>query len=357
MNSLKLVMSAAALLLSLPAAAETLADKTAFNEAFRTYKSAMTNGEPEEALEGARKAYEIGKILFGPEHKNTAVLALNYGRLLKDDEAEAMLNEALTLHRKIYGAGAFELIDPLMDIAAEHTKFGRLGRAKRYYGEALDIAKTHRGEQDRIVGILNMEIGQVALADAQSQEAIRYLTRAEDIFSEIEGEDAEIRLAQTRFWIGKYRLAAHSEKAATEALLAALSTFERVAPNAPITLTNHAFLIEAYERRGMRDEATKHCRAIGAAKPVDPNQDFKPIFRRPPEFPLGAGEGVVVVSLTVDEDGYARNPLVVEQDGSDRLARAALEATESFRYVPRFENGAPTKTTDVKYRFVFNYAD
>jgi TonB family protein len=357
MRSLKFMMSAIALLLSLPAEADTASDKTAFNEAFRSYKSAMTNGDTEKALEGARKAYEIGKALFGPEHKNTAVLALNYGRLLKDDEAEAMLHEALDLHKKIYGPGAFELIDPLMDLAAEHTKFGRLGNAKRYYGQALEIAKAHKGEQDRIVGIINMEIGQVALADAQSHEAIRYLKHAEDIFAAIDGEDAEIRLAQTRFWIGKYRLADNSEKAATEALLAALTTFERVAPNAPITLTNHAFLVEAYERRGMRAEATKHCRAIGSAKPVDPDQDFKPIFRRPPEYPSGAVEGVVIVSLTVDEDGYARNPFVVEQDGSDRLVRAALEATESFRYVPRFENGEPVKTADVKYRFVFNYAD
>ena len=328
-----------------------------FNKAYLAYQAAIAAEDRTLARAEAQKAYELGRDLFGPDHKSTAILALNYGRLLEDDEAEKMLHEALRLHENVYGNDAMELIDPLMDVAAEHTKFGRLGNAKRYYGRALDIAESRKGENDPIVGILNLEIGQVALADAQSQEAIKYFKRAEEIFATIEGDEAELRLAQTRFWTGKYRLAAHSEKTATDLFLASLETFERLLPDAPITLTTHAFLVEAYERRGLRDAATKHCRAIGQAKPINPDQDYKPIYRKPPDFPPQAGEGSVVVSLTVDEDGFVRDQTVVENKGSVRLVRAALEATESFRYVPRYENGRAVATTDVKYRFNFKYAD
>lgn len=354
MRRLLSIATAVVIFSSAPASAD---QKSEFMAAFRAYKAAVEAQDRTAARNAARTAYETGKVLFGPDHKNTAALALNYGRLLEDEEAENMLHEALQLHERVYGSGALELVDPLMDLAAEHTRYNRLGNAKRYYWRALDIAKDKKGEDDRLVGVINLEIGQVALGELQSAEAYKYLKRSEDIFEKLEGNEAELLLAETRFWIGKYKLAVQSEKAATDAFLASLSTFERIKPDAPLTMTLHAFLVEAYERRGLRDAATEHCRAIGKANPISPDQDYLPVFRRPPKYPPQAGEGSVVISLTVDEDGFVRNPTVLENEGSERFIRAALEAAESFRYVPRFEGGKAVATTDVKYRFTFEYAD
>lgn len=330
-----------------------------FKQAYAAYNEAAQSGDTSSARDHAADAYALGLQIFGESHKNTAALALIYGRLLKGDAAEKMLRHALKLHENIYEDDALELIDPLMDLARTQADFGRLGTARKYYSRALNIAEQQDPANDFIVARLNLEIGQVALSEASSREAIQYLNKAEKAFSGL--DDTEIELAQARFWIGKYRLATGKLKTATEKLEASLATFERLAPDSGMTMTNHAFLIRAYEKRGQRDEATKHCLAIGAAKPHDPTQDYKPVFQVRPKYPQSAQingqEGYVIVSVTVDADGFVQAPTPIEREGSKTFEKAALEAVEQFRYVPRFKDGQPVTTQDVKYRFVFNIAD
>jgi outer membrane biosynthesis protein TonB len=97
---------------------------------------------------------------------------------------------------------------------------------------------------------------------------------------------------------------------------------------------------------------------------------------RYPSVMLNSGqEGYVVFSFTVDEEGYVREPEVIEESdfrymsgrrtGSsmsvparDRSFRvAAQEAVERFRYAPRFEDGKPVATAGVKTRITFKLED
>ncbi len=327
-----------------------------FRQAYAAYKEASQSGDKAGERDNAADAYRLGLEIFGERHKNSASLALIYGRLLTGDAAEKVLRHALKLHENVYGKEALNLIDPLMDLARTQADFRRLGAARRYYNRALKIAKKQDLENDYFLGRLNLEIGQVALSSSNSSEAIRFLDKAEKIFAGLEG--AEIELAQTRFWIGKYRLAIGKNKSATEKLEASLATFEKLIPDSSMTMTNHAFLIRAYEKRGQRDEATKHCLAIGATKPHDPKQNFMPVYSvKPtyPEIPRRIGqEGYVIVSLTVDANGFVKDPAAIEREGSKLFEKSALEALEQFRYVPRFENGQPVATHNVKYKFSFH---
>lgn len=335
--------------------------KEAFMVAYKEYQQAIANNKPYNAITPAREAFEIGKKLFGPEHKNTANLALNYGRLLKSEEAGEILYEALTTFESIYGSDAVELIDPLMDLAAAKAKYGTLGPAKRYYNRALDITEKHKSEDSLLAGLIQLEIGRIALSESQSRSAMKYFRKAEKIFKAQPKGEADVRLAQTRFWMGKYELATNDYDDATEYLLASLEVFEEVAPQSSMTLTNHAFLVSAYERRDMRNEATKHCIAIGKAKPVDPDQDYQPVYQIRPTYPMGAqqmgSEGYVIIATTVDKSGFTKEPRVIERKGSKSFEAAALEAIGKFRYVPRFEGGEAVETHNVKYRFTFALAD
>jgi len=189
---------------------------------------------------------------------------------------------------------------------------------------------------------------------------MEHLKRASTIFDR-EGESAKQYRAQTDFMIGKHYIAARKHVEATESLNSSLAIYKEIAPSASITLTNHAFLIEAYEERGMSEEATKHCLAIGAAKPHDPDQEYKPVYYVQPRSPsraMGAGRsGHVIVELTVDENGFVRNPTVLEYKGHQTFKGAALDAVAKFRFAPRYENGAPVETEGVKYRFNFALAN
>lgn len=346
---------------ALPASAADDSDKKAFQEAYAAYQQAIADEKPFRAIAPAREAYEIGKKLFGPEHKNTANLALNYGRLLQNEEATEVLYDALRIFEAIYGSDAIELVDPLMDLAATKAKYGTLGPAKGYYSRALDITEKHQSEDSLLAGLILLEIGRIALSESQSRSAMKYFRKAEKVFMAQPKGIAEVQLAQTRFWMGKYELATSDYDDATDYLLASLEIFEKVAPQSSMTLTNHAFLVSAYESRNMRDEATRHCVAIGKAKPVDPDQDYRPVYQIRPIYPMGArqmgSEGYVIISTTVDKNGFVKQPRVIEREGSKSFEAAALQAVEKFRYVPRFENGEAVETHDVKYRFSFALAD
>lgn len=349
----------AALLLSGPVFADKDADRKAFRAAYKAYQEAVQGSNINAAKSYAKEAFEAGEKLFGPGHKNTAALLLNYGRLIqKDEDALPILKDAISRYEKIYGEDAAELIDPLIDLAASQTGYGTLGKAKSTYRRALKLAELHYPDDTFIIASIELEMGIVALNEAQSVESMRYLRRARDKFTLLEDGASENKLAQTNFYIGKYQLADKKYKKATEALLTSLETFEKNAPNSRTTMTNHAFLIEAYERRGLSDEATKHCRAIGQKEPIRPNQDYMPVYQVHPVYPSGAQrsgkEGYAIVELTVDKDGFVKDPFVVEVDGHNSFKEASLKAAQQFRYAPRFENGEAVDTPGVRYRFSYS---
>jgi TonB family protein len=341
--------------------ADEKADKKAFKAAYSAYQAAVNGSNNTLARTEAKAAYQLGKKLYGARSKNVAALAQNYGRLLQGKPAQNTLAEALTIYEELHGKGSYDLVDILTDLARSHAEFRNLSKANEYYTRALKIVEKKGESNSMYEGILTMEMGQVALSQAQSRNAIRYLKRAQKIFSQLDGANAELRLAQTKFRIGKYLLATNKKKAATEKLNSALATFTKYEPTSRLTLSTHAFLIQAYEKRGLRDEATKHCQAIGAAKPQDPNQNYLPIYRTAPVYPASAirahKKGYSIVSATISPEGFVIDPKVVDSGGSPLFKKAALDAVVKFRYAPRFENGKPVATKDVKYKFEFNIAN
>lgn len=355
----RLIVAAFLATLSVPAVAET--SFGSLKEAYTAYKEAVAEGRKRDARIAASAAYTMAREKLGTNHKYTAAFALHYGRLLEGDEAKQQLREALILHENVYGQDGYELLDPLMELAKVETGYQEFRTAKRLYDRALSLVEANDGPESMTAGLINLEIGQVATFRGAGHRYIAYLKRAKKIFQSLDEPDAAYGLAQAEFWLGKYWLANNEEKKATDALVASLETFEANAPDSPTTLANHAFLIEAYEKRGLRDAATKHCRAIGAAKPVNPTQDYKPVYQVRPIYPriaqVGGKEGYVVVSVTVDPDGFVQEPEVLETKGSGLFEGAALEAVKQFRYIPRYEDGQPVATSDVKYRFSFTLAN
>jgi TonB family protein len=57
----------------------------------------------------------------------------------------------------------------------------------------------------------------------------------------------------------------------------------------------------------------------------------------------------VEVELTVTAEGRVRDAEVVANDGSPKMAEAALDAAETARYRPRLMEGKPLETADVKF--------
>lgn len=353
-----IAITTAIVMASSTAFADAKSDKQAFREAYKAYQEAVAAGKRLVAIEQARLAFEYGEKVYGPDHKNTATLLLNYGRLVyRNEEANILLEDAVARYEKIYGKDGPEMIDPLMDLAAHSAGFGTLGDAKKIYRRALRLTEAHFPDNNLMLGVIRLEMGEIALQEAGSREALSLINKAIKTLGQADPDQARTYLAEANFYLGKFELARKRYKKASSYLQTSLAVFEDYSPTGQTTLTNHAFLVEAYENLGMRDEATRHCRAIGSRTPSNPDQDFLPVYRASPVYPVAAQrsgiEGYAIVELTVDENGFVVDPFIVDSSGYKGFEKASLKAASQHRYAPRFENGEAVATTGVRYRFTY----
>ena len=343
---------------SLPVIADKPSSKIIFDEAYPVYKLASENGDEGPALIAAKKTYAGALTHLRPRYDNSAIFdttatyVLNNGRLIAGKEAQAFLAEAIDLLEKSHGKTAIELVEPLMDLANVSGN----KPARKLYSRALKILGSNGKADSLMAAVLNSALGNVTISLGHGK-TLAYFEKAENILSNIGGVDAELLKAQVKFSRGKYRLQKKQYSAATEELVSSLETFEKYWPNEQLTMTNHAFLIRAYEKRGLRDKATKHCQAIGAARPITENQDYLPVYQTSPNYPANARgapwEGTVLIELTVDQNGFVTNPTIVKGKGLRSFGKAALKAVKTFRYIPKFVDGEAVIAEGVRYKFTF----
>ncbi len=356
---IKLAALALSLAIATPALADKADDKKAFRTAYKSYQQAAAAGEVDDALKFARQAYEYGEKVYGPDHKNTAALTLNYGRLItKDKEALPIFKLAVKRYEKVYGKKSAELIGPLTDMAGKSNRAPDNKKASTIYKRALSLVETHFPDDKMRQGKLQLEVGKSALNVGERSNANRYLTAAKKTFETQPGDAGLAKLAETEFYIGKFHLAAKHYEIATESLLSSLDTFDSNVPNGQMSMAIHAFLIRAYEEQGMREQATKHCQAIGAKTPITDDQDYLPIYLPSPSYPRNAqragDEGYAIVELTVDKNGFVKDPIAVEVKGHNGFRAASIEGAKKFRYAPRYVDGQPVETEGVRYKFLYN---
>lgn len=335
-----------------------------FNKAYAEYQTFADQGDWSNALAHARNTYQMGKVLFGEANKNTASLSYNYGLNLmslgKGDEAEGIFRETLKMYESIYGKASQELIPVLMDLGHSMAEPFEKPVQMKYYARALNLAKENYGEGSVNWAQLSIEAGIEMLTKARSIKAKKYLYQGYNVLEKNLGVAAP-RTGVAAFYIGKFELVTKDyEKAITYFNKALLSFTLPEEPSSRIELATHGFLVEAYERLGQNDSATKHCLAIGRMTPTQAVQDYQPLVKVPPKYPASAlrqgKEGYVTVEYDVDEFGFVRNPKVVNRSGSKAFNTVSLEAAKKFRYAPSFKDGEPITTAGVQNKFVFTLA-
>jgi TonB family protein len=122
-----------------------------------------------------------------------------------------------------------------------------------------------------------------------------------------------------------------------------------------------------YQTRLQHERALPHYKLAWAAAARAPELGGKPLrevlfgrpvllhYVRPTEWDRyakrPAGEAVartVEIDLTVNADGRVRGRTLVSNEGDAHMAEEALEAADTARYRPRFVEGEPVETTDVR---------
>lgn len=337
-------------------------DRTAFKEQYGQYQILSKKEDWSAAVPHAEKAYQLGLSLLGEEHKSTAALQYNWGyallELSREEQAEPVLRAALRKFEALYGKNAEELIPVLMDLSrARASQLEDVRQEKAGYLRALKIAEEVHGKNSVYYGRLAGEAGNILMSISRSRQAKRFLRESYESFSEaLGGQHPQTGVAA--FYLGKYELGTGHSSDAIKYFDAALATFKQ--PDEPANefeVRTHAFLVQAHERGGDSESATKHCLAIGRMTPAMATQEYLPLFKKAPMYPKGAQraklEGYVVVKYTVDKFGFVVNPQVESSHGPASFNKVSLEAASKFRYAPQFENGRPVSTDGVRNKFTF----
>ena len=110
------------------------------------------------------------------------------------------------------------------------------------------------------------------------------------------------------------RLLRKKYKKSVDSFTSNLPVFDALGgPTHPFELSTHAFLIDALEKDGKSDEATKHCIAIGKMRPWDDNQEPRPLYRIEPKYPMNMAKIILdsLKALTIGIGAFVKAHTVI----------------------------------------------
>jgi len=328
-----------------------------FKTAYQAYNESLKTRDYNQQIISARKAYDLGQKLYGPEDISTANLALNLAIVLNKnkqiDEAEKLEPQIQSAYEKKYGKQSKEIMGLYVSIASSIGWNNRY-KMRKYYGKALTLAKDVQDSDPLLTATVQLLVGQNLLMnrDKKSKVILKALDYLADTFPA-----TDKRVVEAEFWAGKYYMSINKSNKAIKHFSANLPVFENLeGATHPLELNTRAFLVSVLERKGRSEEATEHCVAIGAMTPWDDTQDAQPIYRVDPKYPISMARkgksGYVVMEFTISKSGVIKDIIVKKVQGKSFI-KPAKKALEQWRYAPKFVNGQAVMATEQTVRLDF----
>jgi TonB family protein len=331
-------------------AEETKSIDAQFKDAYHHYQTAVKAHDIEAQTKYAEQSYELGKQVYGNSDINVASLAVNLASLYIDTyqetKAHTLLLPFVEIYEKEYGKNSLGLVDIYFTLAQSIPRTEQRKKIN-YYQQVLQIANKYKEEKPRLNAQMQLDVGIQLLSIGSPKSKI--ILEARDYFiKHLEPNDR--RVVRANFFTAKYYLARKKLDKAINAFETNLPIFKALdGPNHPLELSTHAFLIDALERKGRSEEATKHCIAIGLMTPWDDAQEPLPLYRISPKYPMSMARqskgGYVIIEFTISDFGFVKNTKVIESKGGKGFEKEAMLAVQKWRYAPKFKNGKAIEVT------------
>ncbi|MGL4640410.1 MAG: TonB family protein [Shewanella sp.] len=356
-----------ALVLSSPFAVN--ASQASFAKAYSDYQAAVEQGDAPSIEASAKVAYELGATQFAKDSIEVANLALNWASALEKTltgpllaphnqtstaEINALYQQALTSYKHHYAKSAIELIDPLLGAALTEPN---ATVAKNYLQQAVDIAE--KSQHKKLLADIKMTaFHRLANTELYTPRIKNFALEALESYVQILPENALDRVKAT-YTVGAIEFAEKHYLKAEPLFLEVIKQFDALEYTHPYALSAHAYLVDIYERKNKREQATAHCLAIGKMRPWTDTQEQQPIFRTLPDYPMSyikAGKsGWVNLTFTVDEQGFVKDPEIIASEGGSLFEKESLKTLSKWRYAPKFEHGkAIAAKTSVRMDYTIN---
>jgi tetratricopeptide (TPR) repeat protein len=267
----------------------------------------------------------------------------------------------LRIATRQHGPAGVGLAPTLVNIGRWYADVGAYDQARRLLKRAIAIVETAEGpDSARLVSALS------ALASCNRRQL---LDPSQQIFEARDPERAamfhEPGVIHPAY--SPAMLLGEGEKA----LLRAAQIAETKADTEPVQVADvQTQLGDWYQGRGQPERAVPHYRKAWAAasrvtdRRIEGRTLTEALFGKPVLLQIVRPDGWskyaerppeqietrnVVVNVTVDADGAARQPRIIDDGGDPKLGRKTVESIETARYRPRIEHGEPVATADVTF--------
>jgi tetratricopeptide (TPR) repeat protein len=339
-----------------------------------TYQSGGRKDAAAPLLERAVAISRRSDGLFNPDQLDLIEPLIDsyvaIGRWLDADELHQY---AYRLNERRFGAGSAKIVPSLQRLAGWYEQTGRYTQARRTWAR-MYANSTARG-QENVNGAVNALRGMARtyrLEYTFGPEAVEENdpTRIGQMGVQFDGGDRDPwgRRIQSGLNTSDYRL----DPQGREFLEAALKMVRQTDPPSPLAeaqlLIELGDWISIAERDGKARPTYEQAWALlpkqdpGVAEaPRNPLLYPAPLLYRPPgsarrlrdDPPDTVVERVAIAEFTVGEDGRVRDPKIVEGDANENQRNAFLSAIGRAIYRPRFVDGKPVATENVRYRETF----
>lgn len=350
--------------------AKTTNEKQSFSEQYKTYTKAI-QGDENDAMLAARaeKLIAASAAEFGDTHINTINMTISTAHHFRNarerEQAANWYNHALDL---------FEQSDEKRDEKDKSTYMILLAEILKLnininVEEKISLTRTLKNALEDFFETTNPDETIFTSMDIYSIIVLKGLTSRRTKSLRTLGESiveaAEQRLPADDSRLLKLQFNHAKLLKAADQRNDAIAYFHKVIANTneqlnyshPYALGAHAQLVELYESKGDSESATQHCIAIGKMTPWRDAVDPAPLYRENPVYPVNHArsnkEGWVLLGFDITPFGFVDKLKVLASDGGEDFEKAGINALETWRYAPKFENGTAVIASDMTVRLNF----
>ena len=177
-----------------------------FNDAYRAFQSLNQDGKPEESLEFAKKALDLGQSLFDENSETAAALSYNHALNLMDvgqqRESAREFRKTAKIYTQVFGRDSESLASVYFDEGRANSRINAR-KARRSFQRGINIIGDIYGTSSLNFADINVQAGIILSEEANLVIAERFFERALNIYENEFGRD-NLYTALVNFRLGKY---------------------------------------------------------------------------------------------------------------------------------------------------------
>ena len=177
-----------------------------FNDAYRAFQSLNQEGKPEESLEFAKKALDLGQSLFDESSETTAALSYNYSLNLMDvgqqKESAREFSKTVKIYTQVFGRDSESLASVYFDEGRAYSRINAR-KSRRSFQRGINVIGDLYGTSSLNFADINVQAGIILSEEANLTIAEHFFERALNIYENEFGR-GNLYTALVNFHLGKY---------------------------------------------------------------------------------------------------------------------------------------------------------